>query len=45
MFQRTPGRVQRPAPELGQDTEMVLLELGYTWENIGALKDQGAITA
>ena len=43
VFGRTPGRVQKPAPELGQDTEMVLLNLGYTWDDIAALKEQGAI--
>jgi CoA:oxalate CoA-transferase len=32
-----------PAPELGQHTEEVLLELGYTWEEIGALRDCGAV--
>ncbi len=32
-----------PAPELGQHTEEVLLELGYTWEEIGALRDSGAV--
>ena len=42
-FQRTPGQVQRAAPELGQDTEMVLLEIGYTWDDIKILKDEGAI--
>lgn len=31
------------APELGQHTEEVLLELGYTWEDIGALRESGAI--
>jgi crotonobetainyl-CoA:carnitine CoA-transferase CaiB-like acyl-CoA transferase len=32
-----------PAPELGQHTEEVMLELGYTWEEIGAMRDAGAI--
>lgn len=42
-FYGTPGRPQGPAPELGQHTEEVLLELGYDWENIAGLKDRGAI--
>ena len=33
----------RCAPELGQDTEAVLLELGYSWEDIARFKDAGAI--
>ena len=42
---RLPGWVQLsgPAPECGQHTEEVLLELGYDWEAIAALKDRGAI--
>ncbi|HEY6395780.1 MAG TPA: CoA transferase, partial [Candidatus Binataceae bacterium] len=32
-----------PPPEHGQHTEEVLLELGYTWEEIGALRDSGAV--
>ncbi len=31
------------APEHGQHTEEVLLELGYTWEEIGELRDSGAV--
>jgi crotonobetainyl-CoA:carnitine CoA-transferase CaiB-like acyl-CoA transferase len=31
------------APEMGQHTEEVLQELGYTWEQIGVLKEQGVI--
>ena len=33
-----------PAPELGQHTEEVLLELGLSWEEIGACKEAGAIS-
>ncbi|MGD9755476.1 MAG: CaiB/BaiF CoA transferase family protein [Acidimicrobiia bacterium] len=32
-----------PTPELGQDTEVVLLELGYEWERIEGLKSAGVI--
>jgi len=35
--------IRRAAAELGADTETTLLELGYTWEEIGALKEAGAI--
>jgi crotonobetainyl-CoA:carnitine CoA-transferase CaiB-like acyl-CoA transferase len=38
-----PARDPSPAPELGQHTEEILLELGYDWEEIGALRDAGAI--
>lgn len=31
------------APELGQHTEEVLLELGYTWEEIEKLQEKGVI--
>ena len=34
----------RVAPELGEQTEEVLLEMGYDWPAIIALKEQGAIT-
>ena len=33
----------RATPELGQDTELMLLELGWEWERIEALKQAGAI--
>ena len=32
-----------PAPQHGQHTEEVLLALGYSWEDIAALKDSGAV--
>ena len=33
----------RPAPEHGEHTESVLLELGHSWEEIIAFKEAGAI--
>ena len=39
----TPGRIERPAPEFGQHTEEVLLETGLTWQEIEALRAEGAI--
>lgn len=40
---KTPGSIRTPAPELGQHTEEVLLEYGFTWEEIAELKDQYVI--
>lgn len=41
---RTPGRVERLGPELGQDTELLLVDtLGYEWDDIARLKAAGAI--
>ena len=42
-FGATPSSIRRAAPELGEHTEEVLLEHGYTWEDIAALKEKGAI--
>ena len=42
-FLDTPQAPQGAAPELGQHTEEVLLELGYDWDRIVALKEKGAI--
>jgi len=39
----TPATIRTPAPEMGQHTEEILLEIGYDWETIIALKDQGVI--
>jgi len=39
----TPATIRTPGPEFGQHTEEVLLELGYTWENIALLKEQSII--
>lgn len=40
----TPGKVRSTAPEFGQHTEEILTEvLGYTWEQVGDLKDRRVI--
>jgi len=40
---KTPATVRTPAPEFGQHTEEVLLEYGYTWEDIAQLKENKVI--
>jgi crotonobetainyl-CoA:carnitine CoA-transferase CaiB-like acyl-CoA transferase len=43
-FSETPFTIRSAAPELGQHTEEVLLEIGgYSWQDIAKLKEQGAI--
>jgi crotonobetainyl-CoA:carnitine CoA-transferase CaiB-like acyl-CoA transferase len=42
-FYGTPHAPQGLPPELGQHTEEILLELGYDWDKIIALKEAGAI--
>jgi formyl-CoA transferase len=42
-FYGTPVGPRGVPPELGQHTEEVLLELGYDWEKIIALKEAGAV--
>jgi formyl-CoA transferase len=42
-FSATPAAAAPGAPELGQHTEELLLDLGYTWEQITALRDAKAI--
>jgi len=34
----------RPGPDMGQHTEEVLLGLGYSWDDLAAMKDAGAIS-
>lgn len=38
-----PAGIRCPAPELGQHTEEILLELGYNWGQIQMLKDNNVI--
>lgn len=42
-FSETPASWRREAPEFGQHTEEILLELGYTWDDIGKLKAEEVI--
>ena len=39
----TPSSIRLPAPEFSQHTEEILLELGYTWEDIAKFKEQNTI--
>ena len=42
-FDKTPCVPKAPAPELGQHTEQILLEIGYTWDDIAKFKEQKVI--
>ena len=43
-FANEPPTVRNHAPEIGADTETVLLEAGLSWEEMGTLKDGGVIS-
>jgi formyl-CoA transferase len=40
---KTPGTIRTAAPELGQHTEEVLLEIGYDWDEIVEMKNENVI--
>jgi crotonobetainyl-CoA:carnitine CoA-transferase CaiB-like acyl-CoA transferase len=42
-FGKIPVRPRSHAPEFGQHTEEVLLEIGYTWDDIAQLQDEEVI--
>ena len=42
-FDGTPWEVRDMAPELGQHTEVVLMEMGKDWDEIESLKERGVI--
>jgi crotonobetainyl-CoA:carnitine CoA-transferase CaiB-like acyl-CoA transferase len=42
-FRQNPASVKTPSPEVGQHNEEILLELGYSWDDISRLKEQGVI--
>ena len=39
----TPAQPGQLAPELGQHTEEVLLEIGFSWEDITTFRDEGVL--
>ncbi|MFC1949336.1 CaiB/BaiF CoA transferase family protein [Chloroflexota bacterium] len=43
MLSKTPSGVNMPAPEFSQHTEEILLDYGYTWEDIAGFKEKGVI--
>ena len=43
-FSKTPAKIRAEAPQFGQHTEEILLEIGgYTWEEITQLKEEEVI--
>ena len=42
-FSATPPAIRHGAPELGEHTEEVLLELGYGWDDIAKLRENGVL--
>jgi crotonobetainyl-CoA:carnitine CoA-transferase CaiB-like acyl-CoA transferase len=42
-FSETPATIKSVAPTVGAHTEDVLLELGYSWEQMAQFKEQGVI--
>jgi crotonobetainyl-CoA:carnitine CoA-transferase CaiB-like acyl-CoA transferase len=43
LFDGQVAQIKTPAPELGQHTEEILLDLGYTWDDIGEMKERKVI--
>ncbi|MBP1624110.1 MAG: putative acyl-CoA transferase/carnitine dehydratase, partial [Acidobacteria bacterium] len=42
-FSETPASWRKPAPQLGQHNEEILLELGYSKEDIARLRESGVM--
>jgi len=42
-FSQNPATIKSPCPELGQHNEEILLDMGYGWDDIARLKEQGVI--
>jgi len=42
-FGATPADIRHGAPELGEHTEQILLDHGYSWEDIAALRTKGVL--
>jgi len=44
ILSKTPGNARGRAPELGENSEMILTELlGYSWDEVGQLRDAEVI--
>ena len=39
----TPLHTKNPPPELGQHSEEILLEAGFSWEDIAAFRDKEVV--
>jgi crotonobetainyl-CoA:carnitine CoA-transferase CaiB-like acyl-CoA transferase len=42
-FDGAPTAPEGPAPELGEDTERILVEAGLDWDEIAALREHGGL--
>jgi crotonobetainyl-CoA:carnitine CoA-transferase CaiB-like acyl-CoA transferase len=42
-FSESESKIRSTAPELGQHTEEILLELGYKWEDLSEFKKEATI--
>jgi crotonobetainyl-CoA:carnitine CoA-transferase CaiB-like acyl-CoA transferase len=42
-LQQDPGKLKTTGTSIRQHTEEILLELGYSWDDIGNLKEQEVI--
>ena len=42
-FSDNPASLRTTSPELGQHNEEIILELGYSWDDIAQFKEQGVI--
>jgi crotonobetainyl-CoA:carnitine CoA-transferase CaiB-like acyl-CoA transferase len=42
-FSETPAKIKSVAPQVGADTEEILLKIGFNWEEIAQLKKQGVV--
>jgi crotonobetainyl-CoA:carnitine CoA-transferase CaiB-like acyl-CoA transferase len=40
---KNPAEVKTSAPEIGQHNEEILLDLGYSWDDIERFKEKGTI--
>ena len=42
-FDEEPTRPAGPAPELGQDTEAILMDVGLDWDAVTSLRERGGL--